>query len=163
MFMRVKSHFEGVSDLNFARLSPRLWPLSCCHVLRSIRPLSTPGWDSSRGFSSLCATLRRRLQGSTLLLLAAVGLLGLCPTDLARRSARHRGLSQRARRPTLSLGLAHPGQTQHPGRRAGRARLAHLRRSGPTPDRPRSEEHTSNSSHGYISYAVFCLKKKKKE
>src|SRR5207245_4217453 len=26
---------------------------------------------------------------------------------------------------------------------------------------PRSEEHTSNSSHGSISYAVFCLKKKK--
>src|SRR3989449_6839946 len=26
----------------------------------------------------------------------------------------------------------------------------------------RSEEHTLNSSHGYISYAVFCLKKKKK-
>src|SRR2546429_7319247 len=26
----------------------------------------------------------------------------------------------------------------------------------------RSEEHTSNSSHGYNSYAVFCLKKKKK-
>src|SRR5438128_6467288 len=25
----------------------------------------------------------------------------------------------------------------------------------------RSEEHTSNSSHGSISYAVFCLKKKK--
>ena len=24
----------------------------------------------------------------------------------------------------------------------------------------RSEEHTSDSSHGYISYAVFCLKKK---
>ena len=27
---------------------------------------------------------------------------------------------------------------------------------------PRSEEHTSNSSHITISYAVFCLKKKKK-
>src|SRR2546422_8346702 len=26
----------------------------------------------------------------------------------------------------------------------------------------RSEEHRLNSSHGYISYAVFCLKKKKK-
>src|SRR5438309_3172669 len=26
----------------------------------------------------------------------------------------------------------------------------------------RSEEHTSNSSHSSISYAVFCLKKKKK-
>src|SRR2546422_5717846 len=29
--------------------------------------------------------------------------------------------------------------------------------------RARSEEHTLNSSHGYISYAVFCLKKKKKK
>src|SRR2546422_2306229 len=28
--------------------------------------------------------------------------------------------------------------------------------------RSRSEEHSLNSSHGYISYAVFCLKKKKK-
>src|SRR2546427_6841583 len=27
----------------------------------------------------------------------------------------------------------------------------------------RSEEHTSNSSHSQISYAVFCLKKKKKK
>src|SRR2546422_3320918 len=27
----------------------------------------------------------------------------------------------------------------------------------------RSEEHSLNSSHGYISYAVFCLKKKKQE
>src|SRR3712207_7694341 len=27
--------------------------------------------------------------------------------------------------------------------------------------RGRSEEHTSNSSHANISYAVFCLKKKK--
>src|SRR2546422_6015997 len=27
----------------------------------------------------------------------------------------------------------------------------------------RSEEHSLNSSHGYISYAVFCLKKKKKK
>src|SRR5687768_18279187 len=27
--------------------------------------------------------------------------------------------------------------------------------------RSRSEEHTSELSHGYISYAVFCLKKKK--
>src|SRR3989304_6137299 len=27
----------------------------------------------------------------------------------------------------------------------------------------RSEEHTSELHHGYISYAVFCLKKKKKD
>src|SRR5690606_40211425 len=29
--------------------------------------------------------------------------------------------------------------------------------------RPRSEEHTSDSSHVKISYAVFCLKKKKRK
>src|SRR5689334_24842040 len=29
------------------------------------------------------------------------------------------------------------------------------------PEAVRSEEHTSNSSHSSISYAVFCLKKKK--
>src|SRR5687768_17707084 len=29
------------------------------------------------------------------------------------------------------------------------------------PDTKRSEEHTSELQHGYISYAVFCLKKKK--
>src|SRR5256885_3552490 len=31
----------------------------------------------------------------------------------------------------------------------------------PVPNRGRSEEHTSDSSHLVISYAVFCLKKKK--
>src|SRR2546429_1970682 len=31
-----------------------------------------------------------------------------------------------------------------------------------SPSGSRSEEHTSEPSHGYISYAVFCLKKKKK-
>src|SRR3712207_7190143 len=30
-----------------------------------------------------------------------------------------------------------------------------------SPGAARSEEHTSNSSHANISYAVFCLKKKK--
>src|SRR3712207_7883710 len=35
-------------------------------------------------------------------------------------------------------------------------------RGGTTVDEQvRSEEHTSNSSHANISYAVFCLKKKK--
>src|SRR2546422_11165183 len=37
------------------------------------------------------------------------------------------------------------------------------RAAPPIRPRPRSEEHTLNSSHGYISYAVFCLKKKKKK
>src|SRR5690349_24249013 len=37
----------------------------------------------------------------------------------------------------------------------------HAHAAGARP--PRSEEHTSNSSHVEISYAVFCLKKKKKK
>src|SRR5438309_3999595 len=35
------------------------------------------------------------------------------------------------------------------------------KRPGFLASRRRSEEHTSNSSHSSISYAVFCLKKKK--
>src|SRR5258708_26721573 len=34
--------------------------------------------------------------------------------------------------------------------------------ASPSPTTQRSEEHTLNSSHQIISYAVFCLKKKKK-
>src|SRR2546422_1402229 len=51
-------------------------------------------------------------------------------------------------------------------RSAGRSeRHAHGRaRRGAWHDRRRDRKSTRlNSSHGYISYAVFCLKKKKKE
>src|SRR5207245_10553020 len=41
------------------------------------------------------------------------------------------------------------------------ARVACIRRTGDrVHERSRSEEHTSELSHGSISYAVFCLKKK---
>src|SRR2546422_1302714 len=68
-----------------------------------------------------------------------------------------------------------PHSNDAPGRRTNARRAR-----GPDRRDPRSEEHTSelqsrlhlvsldrkstrlNSSHGYISYAVFCLKKKKK-
>src|SRR6266436_7364902 len=35
--------------------------------------------------------------------------------------------------------------------------------SAPLPSRPDRKSTRLNSSHGYISYAVFCLKKKKKK
>src|SRR2546430_15339024 len=38
----------------------------------------------------------------------------------------------------------------------------HSARGGDARSGGRSEEHTSNSSHSQISYAVFCLKKKKR-
>src|SRR2546430_7394187 len=52
-------------------------------------------------------------------------------------------------------------QSSAPARRCSQARNIGAHTSGPS-DRPRrSEEHTSESSHSQISYAVFCLKKKK--
>src|SRR2546422_8495259 len=62
-------------------------------------------------------------------------------------------------RPALPTGAAHeragtaPAEPHHPlvGSR-------HRRRCGRTGDRKSTR---LNSSHGYISYAVFCLKKKK--
>src|SRR6266498_4355150 len=51
--------------------------------------------------------------------------------------------------------------------RSRRSACVSGRRRGPRGRRrasaARSEEHTSNSSHVRISYAVFCLKKKKKQ
>src|SRR5687768_17672282 len=53
-----------------------------------------------------------------------------------------------------SLGLPQPTVSRH---------LAYLRRTGLMSARREDRKSTRlNSSHGYISYAVFCLKKKKK-
>src|SRR2546422_6345662 len=76
-------------------------------------------------------------------------------TTLFRSAGVH--LALRARRGCA----AHRADARHPERlRPGRARLQdHL-------DDLRDEDRKStrlNSSHGYISYAVFCLKKKKKK
>src|SRR2546422_524317 len=63
-------------------------------------------------------------------------------------------------------------QRRHGDERRGRGRWLHPEQSlaatpgerrGRAAREERSEEHTSDSSHGYISYAVFCLKKKKKQ
>src|SRR5690348_17687874 len=48
------------------------------------------------------------------------------------------------------------------GRQIGRAHDIRDVHQRPERLRLRSEEHTLNSSHPSISYAVFCLKKKKK-
>src|SRR5438552_12782546 len=63
----------------------------------------------------------------------------------------------------------HRSRTRTAPRLTPAQRLAGCEESGPGrrllavfPARQRSEEHTLNSSHQIISYAVFCLKKKKK-
>src|SRR2546426_6270962 len=61
--------------------------------------------------------------------------------------------------------LGHPELLQHAERRSpGAQRQRRERDVGVGAGAPvgRSEEHTSDSSHLVISYAVFCLKKKKR-
>src|SRR6266436_7053122 len=48
-------------------------------------------------------------------------------------------------------------------RHAGSRRLRRDRRSGAGPGGADRKSTRLNSSHGYISYAVFCLKKKKQQ
>src|SRR6266550_7177701 len=66
---------------------------------------------------------------------------------------------------TLSLHDALPilnGGQLFPRPDPGRPRRRRPPRRGPRRPRPRDRKSTRlNSSHGYISYAVFCLKKKK--
>src|SRR2546430_10954664 len=81
--------------------------------------------------------------------------------------------------PSRSITVEQPKQTpdDRPGWRDGVARLHHhpdaedlLAHRAAAVQRleqhaireERSEQHTSNSSHSQISYAVFCLKKKEK-
>src|SRR5437588_8781895 len=61
-----------------------------------------------------------------------------------------------ARAQTRTLSFAHWA-----ARRSG-GRLVLWYSAGNESKSTRSEEHTSDSSHTVISYAVFCLKKKKK-
>src|SRR2546422_1298519 len=73
-----------------------------------------------------------------------------------RMAQDHRPLRQPLR---LRRAYELPGQhLEHAG-----ARHASDDRQGNRRERQRSEEHTSELRHGYISYAVFCLKKKKKQ
>src|SRR5437867_8197340 len=68
-------------------------------------------------------------------------------------------LSASIRSPQTSLGEREAREREWLFRRAASIRLTAAHR--PVSGVPRSEEHTSELSHRTISYAVFCLKKKK--
>src|SRR2546429_4205270 len=87
----------------------------------------------------------------------------LFPYTTLFRSHRNRGLLR------VSLAAAGPGRGQRHARHArawiGAASAAHLAGAAASPRGVARGDRKStrlNSSHGYISYAVFCLKKKKK-
>ena len=131
MFTELISRLEGVTDLNFWELQIAPWQLSCCHEFWSIRLISVFGFVSSSAISPVCRTLRWRLQGQTFHHLAAVCLLGVRSTDLARKPARYRSLSQCTSPTALPFGTAGCGPPQHASRRVGGTRLANFRRPGP--------------------------------
>src|SRR2546422_8304100 len=70
-------------------------------------------------------------------------------------------ISESGRQAPPALGGDRAGR-DHPLRRAG---APHHLGDGPEPRAHRGDRKSTrlNSSHGYISYAVFCLKKKKKK
>src|SRR5256885_8244275 len=79
----------------------------------------------------------------------------LFPYTTLFRSPRPDGDGLRRRRRDGRIQTLRPRRDERA--RRGRGRLP---RNARRKDRRRSEEHTSNSSHLVISYAVFCLKKK---
>src|SRR2546422_8105824 len=82
--------------------------------------------------------------------------------ETSHRPAGNKRLAARHERPARGDDVR-AAVERHPGRgvsRAVRRLLDRLQRSHPAQDRKSTR---LNSSHGYISYAVFCLKKKKKK
>ena len=123
-----------MSDLKWVRPKTQSWPLSCWHEYRPIRPFPTARLHPSTTVPSLRRSLRRRLQSSDTSLPGSSSSVLVFAQLTWRESLRDIEACLNARRHQLyHLGAARPGQAQHAGRRTGRPRLAHLRRSGSTP------------------------------
>src|SRR5687768_17716310 len=83
----------------------------------------------------------------------------LFPYTTLFRSPEAAGPGRRHRRD--GTGERHPAVLPAAGgERHRRVLLGHHRDQGPDPRREDRKSTRLNSSHGYISYAVFCLKKK---
>src|SRR5258708_10536529 len=137
------------------RRADELWQIDLC---------TTDGLSSFQEFSTLCQTLSWRLQTQDIFLLGSVSLHELRAANLSRESARYRSLPARATHQALPSRHSRPSLAQYLGPCELGTRLAHLRRLRAGVDYPRSDRKSTrlNSSHQIISYAVFCLKKKKK-
>src|SRR5690606_42118656 len=79
------------------------------------------------------------------------------PISFSPREPSHERSNHPNLRPRLRADIPRHRRARSSGRRQHHAGLLDL----PDERLPRSEEHTSESSHVKISYAVFCLKKKK--
>jgi len=104
--LRVK---KDVSDL---KLDPLFWR----RVLGKNDFFASYRIHPSAAVRQVCGALSRQLQGQSVFVLGSVFVHGLCAINLSRESARHRRLSSRALRSTLSSGLPQPCLSQYIGR-----------------------------------------------
>src|SRR2546430_7285913 len=105
---------------------------------RTNRVCSTHQLSFAPRIQSLCGSLRWQQARAPLLLLGPVPDYGLCPINLPREFARHRGVSASSRPQALSLWLSWSGQAFYVGRCQRDARLANLCRLRPESDSHRS-------------------------
>ena len=107
---------------------------------------SLPGRAMPPGCGRLHTSVTRRLQDLAVLLLGPVSVHGLCPVDLPREPARHRGVPAALQRQALPHG--HSRQVSRSTLAdANETRLAHLRRLRPDPD-PRRPDHSMWANPG---------------
>ncbi len=104
------------------------------HEQRTGFVYATDGSSAPARIPQMRRALRRQSSSSQFLLLGPVSLYGVCPVELPRESARHRGLPAFAAAPTLSPGHSRHRLAQHVGRCQRIPRLAHLRRLRPSAD-----------------------------
>ena len=102
---------------------------------RAHRLRAVDGVRVARGVPEVRAEIPPPTPQTALLMLGPVPLHGLRPAHLPREPARHRSVPRRRARAALPHGLPRAGHAQHAGRRQRAARLAHLRRLRPDPDR----------------------------
>ena len=100
------------------------------------RVRSGHGFAAASSVSLLREALRRRPQGQGLHLPGPVPRHGVCPVDLPRIAARHRGVSAGHAAQALPHGHPIDGVAQHAGQCQRGARLAHLRRLRAGDNRP---------------------------
>src|SRR5262249_40851109 len=87
IFMRQSCIAWGVTDLKRIRVEKDLRQLSCWHELRSIRSVPALGFHPSRTLSFVRSTLRRRLQGQTLLLSLSTAMAGRVVLPVAQTTS----------------------------------------------------------------------------
>src|SRR6202140_5413614 len=123
-YLRVK---KDVGDLKMDSL---FWG----SVLRKNYFFASCRTDPSAAVPPVRGALSRQLQGQSIFVLGSVFVHGFCATDLSREPTRHRRLSERALRSTLSLRLPQPSLSQYVSRCQRSARLADLCGLGGAPD-----------------------------